>query len=57
MREVLDKDAVALWAASWVWGDMPRKNLIVWKPQQFGGHGLNTGRSAIEEEEKEEEEE
>jgi len=33
VREVLDKDAMAFWAASWEWGDMPHKNSIIWKPQ------------------------
>ena len=53
VREVVDKDAMAVGAASWEWGDMPRKNSIISKPRQFGGHGLNTSRSAIEEEEEE----
>ena len=35
VREVLDKDALTLWAASWAWGDVPRKNSIISKPQQF----------------------
>jgi hypothetical protein len=35
VREVLDKDALALWAASWAWGDVPRKNAIISIPQQF----------------------
>jgi hypothetical protein len=57
VREVVDKDALAVGVTSWEWGDMHRKNSIISKPRKFGGHGLNTSRSAIEEEEEDEEEE
>ena len=56
VREMVDKDTLAFGAASWAWGDMPCKNSIISKPRQFGGHGLTTSRSAIEEEEEVEEE-